>query len=249
MKSLLKVSMLSLLLMMQSPLLANDIAIDSVIDKDFVGTIIVANSDGVIYKKSAGFAVKATAKYSASTVVDIASVSKQFTAAAIMTLVQQGKLETTAPISRYINNVPSDKSAVTLHHLLTHTAGFKRHLGRDEEQISKEASLHKALSLPLAFKVGEQYHYSNVGYGLLAQIIENVSGMPYESYLFKHLFAPAGMLSTGCVRPDWSQRVVSTLEAPYAGYTSPVKMITAMEGQFYNLIGSGGILKIGRAHV
>ena len=216
-------------------------AVNSYIQKGFEGTIIVANDHGPIFSKSSGQAIKGKSDYSTSTVVDIASVSKQFTAAAIMKLVEQGKIKTSHPISFYIENTPEGKAGITVHHLLTHTAGFKRRLGDDEERISRDEFEEQAMAMPLVFGVGEKYHYSNIGYGLLASIVENVSGQDFETYLFEHLLKPAGMFSTGYVRPDWSTRTIPEVNRLYAGFSSPLELLENTKGDFWNLKGSGGI--------
>lgn len=218
-----------------------DTTIEPFITDGFEGTIIVSNQHGAIYRRSAGFAIAEDSKYKSSTVVDIASVSKQFTAAAIMKLAEQGKLETNDLISKHIENVSEAKANITIHNLLTHTAGFKRHLGRDEEKLNRDEFIHKALNMPLAFGVGEKYHYSNIGYGLLAFIVEEVSGQDFESYLFDNLLEPAGMFSTGYLKPDWSQRTIPEVKRLYAGYASPLKMLESTDGDFWNLKGGGGI--------
>lgn len=219
-----------------------DKTIEPFIIDGFEGTIIVSNQHGAIYRKSAGFAISKESKYESSTVVDIASISKQFTAAAIMKLVEQGKLKINDRISKYIENVPETKAKITIHNLLTHNAGFKRHLGRDEETLNKDDFIHKALNLPLAFGVGEKYHYSNIGYSLLAFIVEKLSGQDFETYLFDNLFEPAGMFTTGYLRPNWSQRTIPLVKRLYAGYASPLKMLESTKGDFWNIKGGGGIL-------
>ncbi|WP_340677102.1 serine hydrolase domain-containing protein [Paraglaciecola sp.] len=210
--------------------------------KGFKGTIIVANNYGVIFHKSAGDAIQGQASYSTDTVVDLASVSKQFTAAAIMKLQQQGKVSPSASISEYIAGVPDDKRSITVHNLLTHTAGFKRHLGRDETPLNKDSFIASVMSLPLTYAVGEKYHYSNIGYGLLAYIVEAVSGDKFETYLFKNLLEPAGMFSTGFLRPDWSERTVPKVTRSYAGFSSPLEMLLSTKEDFWNLKGGGGML-------
>jgi CubicO group peptidase (beta-lactamase class C family) len=219
-----------------------EIVVNPYIQKGFEGVIIVANEQGLIFRKSNGHAIKGKSDYSTSTVVDIASLSKQFTAAAIMKLVEQGMMDTSLPISLYIENVPQNKADITVHHLLTHTAGFKRHLGRDEERLSKTEFLNKVMALPLTFGVGEKYHYSGIGYGLLALIVENVSGQEFEAYLFENLLESAGMFATGYLRPDWSQRIIPEVTRRYAGFSSPLKLLDSTKGDFWNLKGAGGIL-------
>lgn len=217
-------------------------ALKPYISKGFKGTVVVANKQGKIFSKSIGKAVEGKANYTSSTAVDIASVSKQFTAAAIMKLAELGKLDTSHPISRYIENVPSDKTDITLHHLLTHSAGFKRDVGRDEERISRGAYEQEAMASELAFGVGEQYHYSNIGYILLAIVVEKVSGQSFEEFLFENLLKPAGMFATGYSRPDWSQRTIPEVTRRYMGYSNPVEFFNDLEGEHWNIMGAGGII-------
>jgi len=217
-------------------------AIKPYVEKGFKGNIIVATKQGSIFSKSIGQAIAGKANYTPSTAVDIASVSKQFTAAAIMKLVELGKLDTSHSISRYIKGVPSDKANITIHHLLTHSAGFKRDVGRDEERISRDDYEQKAMASELAFGVGEQYHYSNIGYSLLAIIVEKVSGQGFEDFLFENLLEPAGMFATGYSRPDWSQRTIPEVTRLYKGYRQPLELFNDLEGEYWNMMGSGGII-------
>lgn len=217
-------------------------AIDPFIKGGFEGVISVSNETDTLYQKAVGFSIEGEKHYTMSTVVDIASVSKQFTAAAIMKLVEQGQLKTSSLVSDYVSGIPDDKASITVHHLLTHTAGFKRHLGKDEDKLVKEAFIKKALDAPLAFAVGETYHYSNIGYQLLAYLVEEVSGDTFETYLFENLLKPADMFSTGYLRPDWSQRTIPEVKRLYAGFASPLTMMKSTDGDFWNLLGGGGIL-------
>lgn len=219
----------------------NEITAEHINKKGFVGTIIVANESGTIYKRSHGYAIENVAKYNSKTPVDIASVSKQFTAAAIMKLREQGKLQPTDLISKYIPDVPADKRDITIHHLLTNTAGFKRHSGRDEEKLSKADFIRTVMKLPLVYKVGEKYHYSNIGFGLLAYIVEQVSGSDFETFLYNNLFKPAGMESTGYLRPAWSNRAIPEIKEQYAGFGNAIEMLKSLDGNHWNLLGGGGI--------
>ncbi len=140
------------------------------------------------------------------TVYDIGSVSKQFTAAAVVKLQMQGRLRVTDPIGRFFDGVPVDKRGITVRHLLTHTAGLLDALGDDYDPLTREAMIAGVLSSELRTRPGERYHYSNVGYSMLAAIVEKVSGMGYEDYLAQELLSPAGMTQTGYVLPDWDRR-------------------------------------------
>lgn len=95
-------------------------------DKDFAGIVLVVNDDEVVLAKGYGFADRAgKIPWTTDTVFDIGSITKPFTASAILKLEMDGKLKVTDPITKFFKDVPEDKKEVTLHHLLTHTAGFK----------------------------------------------------------------------------------------------------------------------------
>jgi len=164
-----------------------------------------ATQGKVVLKKAYGFANRETSQpYTVDMVSCIGSVTKQFTGAAIMKLEMMGKLKTSDPISKYLPGVPADKAEITIHHLLTHTAGFSGDLGgMDEEPIERDALVARVLAAPLVSKPGEQFEYSNEGYSLAGAIIERVSGQGYEAFLREHLFLPAGMADTGYQAPGW----------------------------------------------
>lgn len=159
----------------------------------------------VVLKKAYGLANRETGlPYTVDMVSCIGSVTKQFTGAAIMKLEMMGKLKTSDPISTYLPGVPADKAGITIHHLLTHTAGFSGDLGgSDEEPIARDALVAKVLAASLAAKPGEQFEYSNEGFALAGAIVERVSGQGYEAFLREHLFLPAGMPDTGYLVPAW----------------------------------------------
>ena len=142
------------------------------------------------------------------TVYDIGSVTKQFTAAAVVKLQMQGRLRVTDPIGDYLAGVPADKRGITIRHLLTHTAGLVEALGDDYERLTRRHH-HRGAGVQAEDEPGARYHYSNVGYSLLAVIIEEASGMGYEEYLAKELFAPPGMTETGYVLPEWDAAQVA----------------------------------------
>lgn len=177
------------------------------------------------------------------TVYDIGSVTKQFTAAAVLTLQMQGRLRVTDRIDRYFDGVPADKRGITVRQLLTHTAGLVDALGDDYEPLTRRALINGALASELRTRPGARYHYSNVGYSLLAAIIEKVSGMGYEDYLAQELFAPAGMTHTGYVLPDWVRRDVAVeYDARGRPQGRPYDHPWAADGPYWNLRGNGGLL-------
>ncbi|MHC4991040.1 MAG: serine hydrolase domain-containing protein, partial [Planctomycetota bacterium] len=174
----------------------------------------------------------------AETVFPLESVTKQFTAAAIMTLEMQGKLQTSDPLSRFFDNVPADKSDVTLHHLLSHTSGIITGTDTYYADTSRSAIVAVALENPLLFTPGSRDAYSNIGYALLAAVVETVSGMSFEAYLRDALFAPADMAWTGSRLPSWHER---TLAHRYARGTDNGTSLD-MPYPDWNHMGAGDLL-------
>lgn len=177
------------------------------------------------------------------TVYDIGSVTKQFTAAAVVKLQMQGRLRLTDRLGDYFRGVPRDKRGITLRHLLTHTAGLVGAIGDDYDPLTRRAMITAALASELRTKPGTRYHYSNLGYSLLAAIIEEASGTGYEEYLVEELFAPVGMAQTGYVLPDWDAADVAVeYDDDDRAQGRPFDHRWAEDGPYWNLRGNGGIL-------
>lgn len=166
----------------------------------FSGTVLVANSDAIIFHQSFGFADRENQRaFDEHTVFDIGSVTKQFTATAIMLLVEQGKLSLSDTIDNFFPNVPADKKNITIHHLLTNSSGLPCELprGRYHDVIDIDIHISQLLKQKLVAPPGETYHYSNSGFRLLAQLIEITSGQNWEAYIQQHILLPAGLTETG----------------------------------------------------
>jgi CubicO group peptidase (beta-lactamase class C family) len=171
----------------------------------FSGAVLIAKDGQIVLEKGYGLANReAQQAYTTDLVSCIGSVTKQFTAAAVLALEMDGRLSTGDPISKYVPGVPPDKAEITIHHLLTHTAGIAGDLGgADEEPITRDALVAKVLAAPLASKPGDRFEYSNEGFSLAAAIVERVSGKPYETYLRERVLVPAGLKDTGYLEPAW----------------------------------------------
>lgn len=130
-------------------------------------------------------------------VFEVGSLTKQFTAACILKLTQDGKLSIDDKISKYLTNTPIAWSNITVRHLLTHTSGICNYTGHDGFELTKhltQAQFIKALAaLPSDFAPGEQAKYCNSGYNLLGHIIENVSGKTYWAFLAERVWTPLGI--------------------------------------------------------
>jgi CubicO group peptidase (beta-lactamase class C family) len=171
----------------------------------FSGAVLVAKGDEVLFSRGYGYAdYESGVKVSPETVFNIGSVTKQFTAAAVLKLVEQDKLRLGDTLGDLFDGVPEDKAGITVHQLLTHTAGISRQdLGFRYDQASKEDFLTAFFASTLATEPGTRHTYANTGYILLAAIVEQVSGQPFEDYLQQYLLEPAGLSQTGYLLPDW----------------------------------------------
>lgn len=167
---------------------------------EFNGNILVIDNGNVLYKKSFGFA-DFNNKYllDDNSVFELASCSKQFTAMAIMMLVEQGKINYTDNIQKYIPDLPYQN--ITVENLLTHTSGLPDYMELlqkhwDKKQFATNydiVSLFKKYKPKVHFTPNETFEYSNTGYALLSIIIEKVSGTSYAEYLERNIFTPLGM--------------------------------------------------------
>lgn len=172
----------------------------------FSGAVLVAQDGKVALEKGYGLANREKhVPYAADTVSTIGSITKMFTAAAILKLEVQGRLHVEDPIAKYLPDVPPDKAAITIHQLLTHTGGLRADYGgRDSDPISRDELVKLVLTTPLVSAPGARFEYSNEGYSLLGAIVERVSEQRYEQYLRENILKPAGMLDTGYVLPSWN---------------------------------------------
>jgi len=208
----------------------------------FSGVVLVAQQGKVIFNKGYGMANREKAiAYDQNSVFDIGSITKQFTGAAIVKLEMEGKLKTSDLMSKYLPNVPAGMQKITLHHLLTHSAGLPGGIGPDEELLDAEAYLKRVYAKPLKKSFGS-FVYSNVGYSLLAMVVEKASGMSYEAYLQQKLFKPAGMTQTGYVAPQWQDK---NIVMGYRGqnlWGATHQKSQYHKGVTYHLRGNGGIM-------
>lgn len=208
----------------------------------FTGVVLVAQDGEIVFENAYGMAHREKkTPVTTDMVFTTGSITKQFTAAAILQLETGKRLSVDAPITKYFEGVPADKQGITLHHLLTHSAGFPGGIGRDPEPIGRDDYVRKAFKTKLDFAPGERYEYSNVGYSLLAAIIEKVTGSSYEQYLRDNLFLPAGMKETGYVLTDWpDERLAHGYRDDKYWGTVPDRVFSD-NGPGWNLVGNGGI--------
>ena len=174
------------------------------IGKDTPGAAVLTARDGkILLEKGYGLAqIDGQVPITCDTRFRIGSITKQFTAAAILKLQEQGRLSTSDPISMYIQDWPKGRE-VTLRHLLNHSSGIHNYTSKPGFQTNVavattlDALIESFKYDPYDFNPGDKFHYSNSGYVLLGHIIEKVTGETYASYLRRTLFEPLGMTNTG----------------------------------------------------
>ncbi|MFH1571017.1 MAG: serine hydrolase [Gemmatimonadota bacterium] len=168
------------------------------------GVVVLVARDGqVLHRRGYGMAnVELGVPITPETKFRLASVSKQFTAVAVMQLAERGLIDIDAPINRYLADYPNG-DRITTRQLMAHTSGVPNYLSMSEfwEISSKGRDLPGLIGVwrdrPLDFEPGSRWSYSNSGFVLLAYMVEQVSGQPFARYLQEHIFGPLGMQDTG----------------------------------------------------
>lgn len=197
--------------------------------RQFNGTVLVAENGIVILKKGYGYAnFELQSPAETETKYRLASVTKQFTAMAIMQLVEQGKIQLQGTICDYLPDYPKESGIkVTIHHLLTHTSGipsytdfpgFMQKNVRDPYRPQDFIKFFKDSTL--LFQPGERFAYNNSAYFLLGVILEKVTGKPYAQVVAEQIFMPLGMKNTGY---DLNARL---LPKRAAGYTQNGELLS-----------------------
>ncbi len=166
--------------------------------------ILVARGDRILFRGARGEAdIETHALLQPDSVFRIGSVTKQFTAAALLTLVDAGRVRLDDPLSNYLPDFP-EASRITIRQLLNHTSGLGDYwrLQNDQaETVQRDFTTDQLIALfdrePLQFEPGAGWAYSNSGYVLAGAVIEAASGMPWDAYLRQTLFEPLGMTHTG----------------------------------------------------
>jgi CubicO group peptidase (beta-lactamase class C family) len=215
----------------------------------FSGAVLVAKDGKIFLSKGYGLADRERSiPVTADTMFEGASLNKQLTAAAVMKLEELGKLRVEDPIAKYFDNVPEDKKAITLHQLMTHSAGFPNEFGRAGVSYSdnpleyyyqdRDEFVRAILAAPLEYSPGTESVYSNPSYSLVASVIEKISGQSYEDFLRERLFAPAGLTNTDFyadARKLKSERIAR-------GFNGTVEIERLSYRRGWGTIGADGVL-------
>jgi CubicO group peptidase (beta-lactamase class C family) len=209
--------------------------------RQFAGTVLVARGDRILLARGYGLAnAELGAPNAVETVFRIASISKTFTAAAIVMLAERGELRYTDTLARYIPDFPV-ANRITIRKLLLHSSGVAN---PDYERIAtSRVSLAELIAQfkdkPLLFEPGTRSQYSNAGYILLAAVIERASGMPYGTFIARHITGPLGMSATV---PDAQDSVIRSRASGYVPGPPPSGVENVAWYDMSAMTGSGSLV-------
>jgi CubicO group peptidase (beta-lactamase class C family) len=187
----------------------------------FTGSILVARDGAPLASKGYGLAnVELNVPNTPQTVFRLASLTKQFTAVAIMMLQERGKLNTGDSVCKYLDNCPAAWQPITIRHLLTHTSGIPNYTSFPDfaktamSPATHESFIGRVKDKTLEFVPGEKFNYNNTGYYLLGVVVERAAGKSYEEFVQENIFTPLGMKNTGFDHPA---RLIKNRAAGYEG--------------------------------
>jgi len=161
-------------------------------------SLAVVKNGATVVEKSYGLAnVELQVPATSDTVYEIASITKAFTATAIMLLAEEGHLQLDDPLTRYRGGLPAAWDEVTVRHLLTHTSGVSQwSLDWDRPDLTNDEICQAVFGTPLRFLPGTAFEYTDTNYNLLGMLIHRLTGAPYDHFLQKRILKPLGMTST-----------------------------------------------------
>jgi len=209
--------------------------------KGFGGAVIVEQSGRTLLSKGYGYADRERRiRFTPDTIAQIGSITKSQTGAALATLIAEDKVKLSDPVSKFVPEAPDPGRSRTIAQLASHSSGLLDTCTEDFEPQSEAMLVSTCLARPLAFKVGED-NYSNMGYSVLALIVQRVTGKPWEEALRERVWAPLGMTDIGFYfrgTPDdqFSRGYLKNVEQPVIS-----REIAKLHGSDWALRGNGGI--------
>jgi CubicO group peptidase (beta-lactamase class C family) len=235
---------------------ALDARLDTLEKQGFSGVVLVALKGKTAYARGLGYAkCDSTELMTTEHVFLIGSITKEFLRVVTYKLEEEGHLRLDDPIGQFIPDLPDDKAALTVRQLIYHSAGLPDivdasgrpvpySLAYDYENVTRDEMLRRFAKTDLFSNPGETEKYSNLGYQVLAVVLEEAAGATIEDLLHSRVFRPAGMTRTGYVAPDWSAaKFAEGCHADATRWGSPyVDGMWMEDGPSWNLRGAGGLL-------
>lgn len=210
----------------------------------FWGQVLVAKGGEIVLAKGYGLANESLRELDSRTLMDIGSIAKQFTAAAVLKLEMGGRLSTEDAVSKYFPSAGGVAERVTLHQLLTHTSGLSDGNGAIQALAfgDRDEAVRLAMNSRLNHEPGEEFEYCNGGYVVLAAVIEKAAGKKFEAYLREALFAPAGMTSTGFLDGEGLDLENAAARVVERGGGNGRRLKILQDGWGWGFKGCGGVL-------
>lgn len=207
----------------------------------FSGVIHVEQAGQLIFQGASGEKALG-AEMTLDAVFDCASVSKTYTAMAILSLAEEGKLSVDDTLSKLLEGTSSDKAGITIRQLLSHTAGIVDYIDGEGDYVplSRDEAVARLMAAPLDFAPGTGHAYSNGGYNLLGAIAETRSGMTLDEVLNAKVFAPAGVSASLDFRKFSPERLASR-PFPDGSWLSPADVSPPAGEPLWRLWGAGGV--------
>lgn len=234
-----------------------EVELDELERRGFVGQVAVAHAGEMLLLEGYGhMGVDAPRPVGPEAVMPLASLTKPFTASAVLALTADGRLALDHPVGEYLQGLDRDWAAVPIEDLLTHTAGLPAEIHDRNwpgdprfEPIDRHELVRRVNHFPPYDPPGTSFRYSNVGYNLLAAVIEEVSGRTWEAFLHDRLLLPAGIEGIGLLEPDWPPDRLVGGRARGEDHSHYLDRPGLEDGLGYNLRGAGDLLARPRAIV
>jgi len=213
----------------------------ALLEQKFSGAIVVEKDGAIVLRAGYGWANRdRRIPFFTTTIAQIGSLTKQFTATVIADLAREGKIDFQAPLSRYLDGVPERTAPITIEQLLTHTSGLPEACGEDFDRLTRDELVGRCLAQVELGPAGK-FVYSNLGYSLLAAVVERIEKRPLGETLAARYFQPLGMQHIGYA---FDAALQDSLARGYDDSltVAPISdRLAAMDGAAWNLIGNGGI--------
>jgi len=226
------------------PLKAIDRTLASAEAAGYYGLLLMRLGTKTLLARACGLADRESSRpMTMETGIEIGSIVKPITLTALLRLQEMGKLDLADTLERHFPEAPADKHDITLDQIARHRAGFRDIFGGDYQLVNREWIVSKVLRSRLRYRPGEGEHYSNSGYSLLAALIEQVSGMPFETFVRQEALLPAGVERIGYVLAGWRNEDLAVGYGRFGRrWGTPLDHGWLPDGPGWNLRGNGGML-------
>lgn len=209
----------------------------------FSGMIHIESNGEVLLSKAYGNSTEPDRPMKVNQGFSMGSLVKLITATGILKLELEERISLSDKLSKYFDNVPQDKQGITLMHLLEHTSGLVPHLTDDYTLMTDTEVFEGAMKADLVLQPGQDFSYSNVGYSILGMVIEKVTEMPYEEYVWENFLASANMHHTGYSKTDLKpSQMVTGYFADGKSWGNSLEKPWLDDGPSWNLRANGGML-------